>query len=66
LSRGLFFSYTFDSRMPGAAPEKFYFTVRDDAVAGDLNKVMGRRVSLFTMKKRSACRPPASVIRDTT
>src|SRR5918993_5463912 len=30
--------------MPGAAPEKFYFTVWDDAVAGELNKVMGQRV----------------------
>ena len=29
--------------MPGAAPEKFYFTVWDDAVAGELNKVMGQR-----------------------
>src|SRR5215470_17294133 len=27
--------------MPGATPEKFYFTVRDDAVAERINRVMG-------------------------
>ena len=27
--------------MPGAIPEKLFFTVWDDAVAGELNKVMG-------------------------
>jgi hypothetical protein len=32
--------------MPGAMPEKFYFTVRDDAVAAELNKAMGKRVAL--------------------
>jgi hypothetical protein len=32
--------------MPGAMPEKFYFTVWDDAVAAELNKVMGKRVAL--------------------
>jgi hypothetical protein len=37
--------------MPGAAPEKFYFTVRDDAVAAELNKVMGQRVSLHYEEK---------------
>ena len=37
--------------MPGAMPEKFYFTVWDDAVAGDLNKVMGKRVSLHYEEK---------------
>jgi hypothetical protein len=37
--------------MPGAVPEKFYFTVWDDAVAGDLNKVMGQRVSLHYEEK---------------
>jgi hypothetical protein len=37
--------------MPGAVPEKFYFTVWDDAVAGDLNKVMGKRVSLHYDEK---------------
>jgi hypothetical protein len=37
--------------MPGAVPEKFYFTVWDDAVAGDVNKVMGKRVSLHYEEK---------------
>ncbi len=37
--------------MPGAAPEKFYFTVWDDAVAGQINKVMGKRVSLHYDEK---------------
>jgi hypothetical protein len=37
--------------MPGAIPEKFYFTVWDDAVAGELNKVMGKRVSLHYEEK---------------
>jgi len=32
--------------MPGAMPEKFYFTVWDDTVAAELNKVMGKRVAL--------------------
>ena len=37
--------------MPGAMPEKFYFTVWDDAVADDVNKVMGKRVSLHYDEK---------------
>ena len=37
--------------MPGAVPEKFYFTVRDDGVADDINKVMGKRVSLHYEEK---------------
>jgi len=32
--------------MPGAAPEKFVFTVWDDAVASKITAVMGKRVSL--------------------
>ncbi|MEI7445205.1 MAG: hypothetical protein WCK28_09980 [Burkholderiales bacterium] len=32
--------------MPGAIPEKFEFTVTDDAVAEQINKVMGQRVAL--------------------
>jgi hypothetical protein len=32
--------------LPGSTVEKFLFTVRDDAVAERINKVMGRRVSL--------------------
>jgi hypothetical protein len=30
--------------MPGAIPEKFYFTVRDDAMAGKINDLAGKRV----------------------
>ena len=37
--------------MPGAIPEKFYFTVWDDAVAGEVNKIMGKRVSLHYQEK---------------
>lgn len=32
--------------MPGAAVEKFYFTVNDDGVAEQINRYMGRRVAL--------------------
>jgi hypothetical protein len=37
--------------MPGAIPEKFLFTVRDDAVAESINKVMGKRVTLHYEEK---------------
>ena len=37
--------------MPGAVPEKFYFTVWDDGVADDLNKVMGKRVAVHYEEK---------------
>jgi len=37
--------------MPGAIPEKFYFTVRDDAVAQRINQVMGKRVTLHYEEK---------------
>jgi hypothetical protein len=37
--------------MPGAIPEKFLFTVRDDAVAENINKVMGKRVTLHYEEK---------------
>ena len=37
--------------MPGATPEKFYFTVRDDAVAERINRVMGKRVALHYDEK---------------
>ena len=37
--------------MPGATPEKFYFTVRDDAVAQRVNQVMGKRVTLHYEEK---------------
>lgn len=32
--------------LPGAIPEKFPFTVRDDAVAEAINRLAGKRVSL--------------------
>jgi hypothetical protein len=32
--------------LPGAAPEKFLFTVRDDAVAVHINQQVGQRVAL--------------------
>jgi hypothetical protein len=37
--------------MPGASPEKFYFTVWDEKVAADINAAMGRRVSLHYDEK---------------
>ncbi len=37
--------------MPGAIPEKFYFTVRDDAVAESINRAMGKRVTLHYEEK---------------
>lgn len=32
--------------MPGTMSEKFYFTVRDDAVAAKINQSLGKKVSL--------------------
>ena len=32
--------------IPGTMSEKFYFTVRDDAVAARVNQTMGKRVAL--------------------
>jgi len=32
--------------MPGTSPEKFSFTVRDNAVAERINQLMGKRVAL--------------------
>ena len=32
--------------IPGAAPEKFFFTVRDAAVAAQIEAAMGKRVTL--------------------
>lgn len=32
--------------LPGSTPEKFFFTVRDEAVAAQITEVMGKRVSL--------------------
>jgi hypothetical protein len=37
--------------MPGAVPEKFQFTVRDGAVADQINRVMGKRVALHYEEK---------------
>ena len=37
--------------MPGAAQEKFYFTVWGDKIAADINAAMGRRVSLHYDEK---------------
>jgi len=37
--------------VPGSAPEKFYFSVRDEAVAKQVNAMMGRRVSLTYEQK---------------
>jgi hypothetical protein len=32
--------------MPGTTAEKFYFTVREDSIAGKINASLGKRVSL--------------------
>ena len=37
--------------MPGAAQEKFLFTITDDAVAEQVNRVMGKRVALHYEEK---------------
>jgi hypothetical protein len=37
--------------MPGAIPEKFLFTIHNDAVAEQVNRAMGRRVSLHYEEK---------------
>lgn len=37
--------------MPGSMPEKFLFTVRDDAVADSINRSMGKRVALYYEEK---------------
>lgn len=37
--------------MPGTAPEKFLFTVWDDKVVEEINRAMGRRVSLHYEQK---------------
>jgi len=37
--------------MPGTTADKFYFTVWDDKVAAEINKVMGKRVSLHYDEK---------------
>ena len=37
--------------MPGSMTEKFFFTVWDDAIAEEVNKLMGKRVSLHYEEK---------------
>jgi hypothetical protein len=37
--------------MPGSAPEKFYFTITDEGVAEQVNKLMGKRASLHYEEK---------------
>lgn len=37
--------------LPGSTVEKFYFTVHDDAVAQQLERVMGKRVSVHYEEK---------------
>ena len=37
--------------MPGTTADKFFFTVHDDAVAEQINKIVGRRVSLHYEEK---------------
>ena len=37
--------------LPGSSPEKFAFTIRDEAVAAEITKVMGKRVSLHYEQK---------------
>ena len=37
--------------LPGSTPEKFLFTIHDDAVAAQVNAVMGQRVSLHYVEK---------------
>ena len=37
--------------LPGTTPEKFLFTVRDDAVAQQVTQVMGKRVTLHYEEK---------------
>ncbi|KQV78792.1 hypothetical protein [Rhizobacter sp. Root1221] len=37
--------------LPGSTPEKFLFTIHDDAVAAQVNAVMGQRVALHYVEK---------------
>lgn len=49
--------------VPGAAPEKFFFTVRDEAMAKQIDQLMGRRVSLHYEQKIGV---PTSCFGDTS
>ncbi|MBB5206223.1 4-amino-4-deoxy-L-arabinose transferase-like glycosyltransferase [Inhella inkyongensis] len=48
--------------MPGAAPEKFEFSVHDEAVAARITEAMGRRVALHYEQKKGL---PGSCFGDT-
>lgn len=48
--------------LPGAAPEKFLFTVRDDTVADKINRQVGQRVALTYEEHRGL---PTSCFGDT-
>ncbi len=48
--------------LPGAAPEKFIFTVRDDVVADKINQQVGQRVALTYEEHRGL---PTSCFGDT-
>ena len=48
--------------VPGAMSEKFLFTVRDDAVAAELNRSMGKRMALHYEQHRGV---PTSCFGDT-
>jgi hypothetical protein len=48
--------------LPGAAPEKFIFTIRDDAVADKINQQVGQRVALTYEEHRGL---PTSCFGDT-
>ena len=37
--------------LPGSTPEKFLFTIHDDAVAAQINEAMGKRVALHYVQK---------------
>ncbi|MFL5577871.1 MAG: hypothetical protein ACJ79S_18100 [Gemmatimonadaceae bacterium] len=50
------------SNVPGQMPEKFYFTIRDDDVAQQVQKVEGQRVSLMYEQHRGV---PFSCFGDT-
>jgi len=38
--------------LPGATPEKFYFSVRDDAAVAKINAAMGKRIALVYEEHR--------------
>lgn len=48
--------------IPGSAPEKFLFTVRDDAIAQKINAQMGNRVALVYSQHKGI---PSSCFGDT-